>query len=63
MTDNNKNGLVIVDVVVMAGVVEVVADAIEVDVVVKVDLIMETKAAGVMIRWAGITVIFRHCPT
>ena len=50
----------------MAGVVEVAADVIKADVVVmaaKVDTIKETKAAGEMIRWAGITVIynFRYC--
>lgn len=44
----------------MAGVVEAVAGAIKADVVVmvaKVDIIKETKAAGEMIKWAGITVI------
>jgi len=43
----------------MAGVVEVAADVIKADAVVmvaKVDIIKETKAAGEMIRWAGITV-------
>lgn len=57
VNDNNKSDLVIVDV---AGVVEAAADAIKADVVVtvaKVDIIKETKAAGEMIRWAGITVI------
>ena len=61
MSDSNKNDLVIGDVVVMAGAVEVVAVVIKADVVVmaaKVDIIKETKAAGEMIRWAGITVIY-----
>ena len=61
MNDSNKNDLVIGDVVAMAGVVEVAADVIKADVVVmaaKVDTIKETKAAGEMIRWAGITVIY-----
>ena len=60
MNDSNKNDLVIGDVVVMAGVVEVAEDVIKADVVVmaaKVDTIKETKAAGEMIRWVGITVI------
>ena len=60
VNDNNKSDLVIVDVAAMAGVVEAAADAIKADVVVtvaKVDIIKETKAAGEMIRWAGITVI------
>ena len=61
VNDSNKNDLVTEDVVVMAGVVEAAADAIKADVVVmvaKVDIIKETKAAGGMIRWAGITVIW-----
>ena len=59
MNDNNKNDLVIVDVVVMAGAEEVAANEIKVDVVVMaVDIIMETKADGEMIRWGGITVIY-----
>ena len=60
VNDSNKNDLVTEDVVVMAGVVEAAADAIKADAVVmvaKVDIIKETKAAGEMIRWAGITVI------
>ena len=61
MIDSNKNDLVIGDVVAMAGVVEVAADVIKADGVVmvaKVDIIKEIKAAGEMIRWAGITVIY-----
>ena len=58
MNDNNKNDLVIVDVVVMAGAEEVAANEIKVDVVVMaVDTTMETRADGEMIRWGGITVI------
>ena len=57
VNDINKNDLVTEDVVVM---VEAAVDAIKADGVVmvaKVDIIKETKAAGEMIKWAGITVI------
>ena len=61
MNDNNRNDLVIVGAVGTAGVVAVAVNEIKVAVVVtavKVDIIMETKAVGEMIRWAGIMVIY-----
>ena len=61
MNDNSRSDLVIVGAVVTAGVVAVAVNGIKVDVVVmavKVDIIMETKAAGEMIRWAGIMVLY-----
>ena len=58
VNDNNRNDSVIVGAVVTAGVVAAAVNEIKVAVVVKVDIIMETKAVGEMIRWAGIMVIY-----